>query len=518
MLTPELRVIEGDVLQELAKLPERSVSCVVTSPPYWSLRRYDAPDTIWNDLAACPHDWEEELRQDERYTGKRKWQHIGQEAQAAGVKVRDLDPNAWGHPKVADSATCDRCGAWRGQFGREPTPELYVEHTVIALRAIRRVLRDDGVVWWNIGDGYAGSGQGRGSDPGKAVFTDDDLGPKMPLAPGLKPKDLILMPERVALAAQADGWWIRWRVIWHKPNAIPESVGDRPTDDLEIVWGLVKNGVKPLYWYNLKGLRPMMDRPPPGLRGEEGVDWNYARDQDGTVLLDDEGKPRRRTLWRGVPYWYDQEAVREAHSPDGRKATTAPIAKWQEQQPSLPGHERWPGSGRNLRSVWTFPTAQTKEHHFAVFPEELPRRCIEASCPREVCRSCGRPRVRLVETETHYEGGSGRAGTPADDLGGKWGDARYGKKILLGPVVDTRTIGWSDCGCEEPEYEPGLVLDPFVGTGTTGVVAARLGRRFVGIELSPTYAEMAREKLKVWWRRAKVPRPKPREQLPLEPE
>ena len=121
-------------------------------------------------------------------------------------------------------------------------------------------------------------------------------------------------------------------------------------------------------------------------------------------------------------------------------------------------------AGRNLRSVWEFPTAQTPEAHFATFPEELPRRCIEASCPREICAKCGTAKTRRVQ---------------------------------LGPLS-----GWQGCTCAEPDHQPGIVLDPFAGIGTSLLVARRLGRRYIGVELSEKYAAMAAEKLRVWWRKA----------------
>ena len=352
-------VITGDVLAVLADMEPESVSCVVTSPPYFSLRKYDAPDVVWGGEPDCEHRFLSASSHPLLTGGKSEKQ-----ATNAGSYVADQHGN-----RVAECAECAECGAWRGQFGLEPTPELYVEHTVQVLRAIRRVLRPDGVVWWNIGDSYAGGGVVRGD--GK--WPDKHDSSLQRTAYGrigtLKPKDLVLMPERVALAAQADGWWVRSRIIWHKPNAMPESVRDRPTDAWEHIWVLTTN----------------------------------AR------------------------YWYDQEAVREAGD----------------------------GTGRNMRNVWTFPTAATPEAHFATFPEELPRRCILAACPPEVCANCRTAPVRIPE----------------------------------------------------PDYQPGLVLDPFCGIGTTGLVARRLGRRFVGIELSPKYAAMAREKMRTWWRKTNLSEP-----------
>src|SRR3989304_434224 len=124
----------------------------------------------------------------------------------------------------------------------------YVCHSIMVLREIRRVLRPDGVVWWNIGDGYAGSGQGFGDTKTTNKGHTGSRMKEKPIWPASsKPKDLILMPERVALAAQGDGWWVRSRIAWVKPNAMPESVRDRPTDAWEHIWVLTTNA---RHWYD----------------------------------------------------------------------------------------------------------------------------------------------------------------------------------------------------------------------------------------------------------------------------
>ncbi|MCH8199026.1 MAG: amidase [Chloroflexi bacterium] len=146
-------VLVGDVLERLAGLAPRSVSCVVTSPPYWSLRKYDAPDVVWGGDPNCEHEWMSTSKNGavEAYEGAGRWQHADHS--------RDETPGDWGRV-TQGSGSCRKCGAFLGQYGLEPTPELYVEHTLDVLRAIRRVLRPDGIVWWNIGDGYAGGGRG----------------------------------------------------------------------------------------------------------------------------------------------------------------------------------------------------------------------------------------------------------------------------------------------------------------------------------------------------------------------
>jgi DNA modification methylase len=343
-------------------------------------------------------------------------------------------------------ADCRLCGAWRGQYGLEPTPELYVEHTMQVFDALWRVLRDDGVLWWNVGDTRSASG-GIGTTGKSAYLPNKDhrvtLPREAPSCWSLKPKDLCLIPLRVAMAAQARGWYVRSDVIWQKPNVKPESVKDRPTDSYEYIFMFTKSE---RYWYDMFAVLEPASSNSHGGGDEHG---------DQKVGL---GDPARN---RGL-------------------RCTRPAGE----------------SGRNLRDVWSFTTHPYPGAHFASFPPELPRRCIEAGCPTEICLRCGRPRERLLEKEVHFEGGSGKAGHSAEDPNatGKWQGGTSGKNPKRGLVVAFNTTGWSDCGCNA-EFVPGIVLDPFAGTGTTGMAAREVGRDCILIEAAAEYIEQMRVRL-----------------------
>lgn len=304
-------IATGDALAILKKMPSGSVNCCVTSPPYWGLRDY-------------------------------------------GVK---------------------------GQLGLERTPEEYVSRMVEIFREVRRVLRDDGTLWLNLGDSYAAGSAGRrdhgSGDPTSKLGPNRDgipggtpPGPVIQRSapPGLKPKDLVGIPWRVAFALQADGWYLRSDIIWHKPNPMPESVTDRPTKAHEYLFLLAKS----------------------------------------------------------ERYYYDADAIKEqASQPQGRPMLVAQHkqkAICQNQTGSL-GANCGP-STRNRRTVWTVTTRPFKGAHFATFPPKLIEPCILAGCP----------------------------------------------------------VG-------------GVVLDPFVGAGTTLLVALQHGRNSLGIELNPEYVKMARARL-----------------------
>ena len=240
-----IRIMVGHVLAELAKLPDESVHCVVTSPPYYGLRSYSTPDQIWgDDPAGCEHEWGEERFPDTRGV------QIGKASSSDG---RGAGRGCW----------CASCGAWRGSLGLEPTLDLYLTHMVEICREIRRVLRSDGTFWLNIGDSYASTGghsaQGKSSARiGRANVDQQNAvrGFAGNCTDGLKPKDLMLVPARLAIRLQEDGWYVRSDVIWGKRAPMPESVTDRPTSAHEHVFLLSKSAK---YFYDAEAVKEDSD-------------------------------------------------------------------------------------------------------------------------------------------------------------------------------------------------------------------------------------------------------------------
>lgn len=352
-------------------------------------------------------------------------------------------------------STC-RCGAWRGAYGLEPTVKMYVAHTVEILGEIRRVLRKDGVVFWNIGDSYWGQAAKGGSGVGgkefayhgDTVYDRRYRGAAMKDNTKLKPKDLCLIPARVALAAQADGWWVRSLIIWAKPNPMPESVTDRPTDAYEHIIMLTKS--ERYYWH-----------------------------AEAVLELADLNNVRKSAL-RG-----DKNLERQSNGDFSESSFSGGYTGY-----------------RNMRNVWEFPTQPFSGAHFAVFPEEIPRRAIlAATSSRGACAKCGAPWTRITKSEfTAHDGNTGGV----HDSGGNT------KRIALlrqaarerGEEYQNRreTIGWeSTCKCGTDETVPCLCLDPFGGSGTTGRVAVELNRRAVLLDLAYSedgYAPLARKRLR----------------------
>jgi len=435
--TPDGKVTlyAGHVIDVLREMPAESVNCVVTSPPYWSLRKYDCEPVIWGGESGCEHEWETGLISGEGNSGSRRWQH----GSTSGVEHLQRELRASGElaPLNVSHATCHLCGAWYGDLGLEPTPELYVEHTLMWMREVKRVLRKDGTLWLNIGDGYAGGSVIRGD--GQWPKQHDSTLPRTAYGRvgALKPKDAVLMPFRVALAAQADGWWVRSVIIWAKPNPMPESVRDRPTDAHEYVFLLTKSKT---YFYDAEAVK------------EAGSPNTHRRAPVGQVSRPPSESPE------GIA-----ERGRLGVFTDGRQ------------------YDYEPGDSRNLRSVWSFPTQGFPDAHFAVFPRELPERCIKAGCPEWVCPKCGKARVRVTEN------------TPMKIRRTDWGELAGNRTATSGTMVapaESTTTGWTDCGCGEP-FVGGVTLDPFAGSGTTCEVAYHLGRTAIGIDASAKYLDMA---------------------------
>lgn len=458
------------------------------------LRDYGLPPIIWGGDPLCEHDWQDASWRNPNASGG--WQGGATGGiPNPGQKVADYKER-----KIPGSF-CLRCGAWRGCLGLEPLHDClgwatgnrcgacYVCHMVEIFAEVRRVLRDDGTLWIVIGDSYAanrGSGA-KGIGAKQATNTGANLG-RLKVPTGLKAKDLCGIPARVALALQADGWWWRRDIIWAKGlsfcpsysgTSMPESVRDRPSTSHEYVFLFSKSR----------------------------------------------------------KYFYDNEAVKEraVYPADDRKARAKPDHKRMPTEKMAgirPGSATYPK--RNLRSVWAINPKGYKEAHFATYPEALIRPMILAGTSAGgACPECSAPWERVVERVD--TGKKQKTGSNWDTgLGAHGSFHRDGRETQPAnqPVMASITTGWRPtCTCNAdylfgPETDgerqgrewfadadfsalrkvealvgiqlapiPCVVLDPFMGSGTTAVVAKTLGRSYIGIELNPSYIVMAEKRL-----------------------
>lgn len=421
-----IRLLIGDVRERLRGLPQASVHCVVTSPPYYGLRDY-------------------------------------------GVD---------------------------GQVGRELTPGAYVAVMVGIFREVWRVLRDDGVLFLNLGDSYANDGKWGGATGGKhaAALHGGDTGVgRGRHVTGLKPKDLIGIPWAVAFALRDDGWYLRADNIWAKGMSGQRdylaAVGEAAlavTGDAQVARRIVER----------------LDLEP-GSTMPESVRNRTTKAHEYVFMLT-----------KSVRYSYDSEAVAEpgAGTSAPRRVTGRGLGKEsgkygagrQAQQSGRIGD----GGRRNLRSVWAINPRPYKGAHFATFPPELARVCIEAGTSAGgCCAACGTPLRRVIEKGAPLE--AQRAACGADTAGGYGGTAQkdYGaaqaqdasatKARILAGMVQRRTTGWRrTCSCDTTAPSgPCIVLDPFCGSGTVLEVADGLGRDAIGIDINGSARELLRDRL-----------------------
>ena len=329
------------------------------------------------------------------------------------------------------------------QLGLEETPEEFVENLVQVFREVKRVLRDDGTVWLNLGDSYSGSGEVGRKDKQKYGGISKVEHLHSGKVKSLPSKNLVGIPWRVAFALQADGWYLRQDIIWHKPNPMPESVRDRCTKAHEYIFLLSKS---PKYYFD-----------------------NEAVKEDSKYYGKDNRSGKGRMEYKGVKFEDKDELIQQSFVTIDEK--------------------------RNKRSVWTVTTKSFEGAHFATFPPDLIEPCVLAGCPLEVCAECNEPYVRQIESkkvnrdELDVNDPRYRPNTydgSYKDINGK-ADAGYSSTIDLGLQ--------KQCDCKTDKTKSGTVLDPFGGSGTTAQVALGNSRDAVLCELNDEYIEIAKQRI-----------------------
>lgn len=375
-----------------------------------------------------------------------------------------------------------------GQIGLEQSPAEFIAVLVDVFEEVRRVLRPDGTCWINMGDSYANDGKWGGSTSGKHVsglHGESGIG-RGKTVTGLKPKDLCMMPHRLAIALQDAGWWVRQDIVWSKPNPMPESVRDRCSKSHEYIFLLTKSAK---YYFDAEAIK------------ESAV--GFADDPRNSFSSKDYAVPgqkpqKRMSRNNGVGFGHGcDESPKDrvtalkgnAKSFRGGGAYTAGASFDNDADVERETHGNMPNEGgtRNRRSVWTMATRSFAEAHFATFPPELPEICIKAGTSEAGhCPACGDRWTRTVERTPMVIAKTERNGERG---------TRTGTSGTMTSAASSVTTGWeSSCDCECYPV-PDVVLDPFFGAGTTGLVADRLQRDCIGIELNPAYAEISRKRI-----------------------
>jgi len=367
------RIFNINVTEGLKQLPDNSINCCITSPPYYGLRNYGTDPQIFNADPTCKHVWDEVIKPP--LGGKNhpdRPSSVGSNRMLNASDIRGIGTK---------SKFCSKCGAWKGELGLEPHPDLYVQHIADIFDEIKRVLKPDGTVWLNLGDSYNSNASGKypggftgemlrkNQEYDKAYLRNNEI--TKGRIQGLKPKDLIGIPWMVAFELRNRGYYLRQDIIWYKRNPVPESAADRCTKAHEYIFLLSKSD---RYYFDYKAI-------------SEKSTW---ADKDSRF-----GKGKVLSKYKSATNQYAINGV--IFRDDGM---------------------------RNKRSVWEVNVKSFKDAHFAVFPENLIIDMVKAGCP-----------------------------------------------------------------------ESGIVLDPFMGSGTTAVVAKRLSRNYIGFELNSKYVKMAEKRL-----------------------
>ena len=476
------RILEGDVLLRLKDLASESVDVCITSPPYWGLRDYGIAPVIWGSVNGCGHEWGDILP--------------GEARGGSGTPAKNGNGEGYARGE-ARGCFCVLCGAWSGQLGLEPTFQLYVKHIVGIFSEVKRVLKPTGSLYLNLGDTYSGShGNTEDYPSSKDAKGKAESMPKrsLPSKTSVQAKCLIGIPERIMLAMIDDGWILRNKIVWSKPNHMPSSVKDRYANGYETVFFFSKSQ---RYYFDLDSVREphkMQENRPPGVvRAREwGYDTKLSEHPEAYLsrpkqdsVIDASGQPKR--TYSGFNSRYDDENP--------------------------------PNGGKNPGDVWSINTRPYPDAHFATFPESLVERPVKASCPAQVCSKCGKARERIVKVDVDASNLKRFEGyRPMWDATYKTEKSQKDSdhvRPISAMFQDTlkkqrRTIGWTDCGCRAP-FVPGVVLDPFMGSGTTGLVALKFARSFIGIEIKPEYVELAKRRLGPWMSQVRLEAVEPTE-------
>ena len=401
-----------NVIDALRKIPDESIDCIVSSPPYYSLRSYKGAETIWRGNPECEHDW-----------------------------IVDL---------------CSKCGAWKGQLGLEPTYQMYINHLMFVMKELKRVLKKTGTLFWNMGDSYASSGGANRHfgypDPKWDKARNGSFEEPTAFDQGIEPKSLMMIPERFAIAMIDNGWILRNTLCWHKKNAMPSSVKDRLSNKWEYVFFFTKSQK---YYFDLDSIRkPLAESSvkrisqkniPNQFKSGKSVDFAETNPVNNipkilnnmhnsfNIRVRDAKKGILDKKWGDKYTASDEEIANYDEKNYMPKISNNMYQKYQQEgayKGSHSGYFNEDGSprvnlsGANPGDVLNIPTMPHKFAHFAVMPETLVNPLIKAGCPSD-----------------------------------------------------------------------GVVLDPFAGSGTVGVVAMRQNKNSILIEISPEYCDIIKERL-----------------------
>jgi len=365
-----LTVYNQHVLQALKQIPDNSVDCIITSPPYYGLRSYKGADTIWGGDPNCEHDFE--IR--EHHTQ-------GQSDKATTESpIKGLEKN-W------KEGFCSKCGAWKGQLGLEPTYQMYIDHLLTVTAELKRILKPSGTLFWNMGDSYAGKmGKRQGWNDNKISYTREEAlenGTTFYLNAdygNIQNKSLMMIPERFAIAMIDQGWILRNKIIWFKRNGIPTSTKDRLANKWEYIFFFVKSKK---YFFNLDTIRKPLADPDRMLRGVSGKRYSQSEAIEAFFGNPHHGinKPRPNVK-HNMNLNIENYLSKGANPGDVINTPAIRYKSWYSNPGHKFTHEREYDPNADGSDFWDIPTKPHTFAHFAVFPETLVEPLIKAGCPQ----------------------------------------------------------------------------------------------------------------------------------------
>lgn len=449
---PINQILHGHVLTRLKELPDKSIDMCITSPPFFNQRDYQTDPIHWTPQSYLIGSWK--------------------------GTCQNHDYNEFSY--------CKYCGGWYGELGAEPWIELYIAHLMTIFDEIKRVLRDDGSFWLEIGDGFntGKKGNTNGTGPRRKVKQKEGINKqkiRKRLQPRIMKASYLLIPERIVTMMEDSGWGVRDKVVWYKSDGMPNSQPDRLTPDFTMMYRFTKQRYAYFdtqyepYQSNPKVIKQYMEQDYTGQSDNEVYEASGAQNPSNT---------KRRIM---------ENMRRKIVKFGGNKANGygSDIYSGKAWNPNI--------FGRHKRSVWKLKTAKLKLKHTAPFSEQLIEVPIKATCPEIVCEKCGF-RSRTVYKSTRFNTrpgknvGTGKSGTDADPNATFHNSdiSRYRQTVLRSPNMDSKI-----CNClqGDEKLRPGICLDPFLGSGTTAVVCKKLGRDWIGIELQESYIKEAMDRI-----------------------
>ena len=512
---PSGTLLIGDVLDRIKDIPDGTVDCVISSPPYWGLRDYGTGKWVGGSKY-CKH---ENMRRKTR-------------AERGGLSEKQgTSEGSFGDESKWTSSICKDCDAKYedAQWGSEPDFRDYLARMQELMEEIKRVLKKTGTCWINLGDSY---GSHRSNQEGLKIGYEKQ---QMDPIKGFE-KSRMGIPERFYIQCIDAGWVARNHIVWSKANAMPTSVKDRFQNKWESIFFFAKSRK---YYFNLDAVREkpisdykdfnrrirdakkykdmgLGDFSPTLAKASEKEIEEYGNHQPAGRSNFGSGKDIGKNMAKaaarkelevpgqspqgihrnrddGLPDW-DYSVQYKSHDNDteGNKNIHNRMAASRAVGANHDGCINDP-KGKNPGDVFNINPRPYSEAHFATFPPELPEKIIKCAVPNKVCKKCRKPVENIMEPTAEYAKLLGKSWHGhKDDLGKGMTQDRDQKPDA---TASYQKVGETDCGCNAG-VEPGVVFDPFMGSGTVALVAINLNRKWIGIELNPEYAELIDKRLK----------------------